>query len=425
MKMIPASLPASLTRSFWTLADQGVVSLGMFAINILLARTFPSQEYGTFVFFLSVLLALQVVNVSLIQYPLSVEGAVLDPAKRRTLAGRAGVLTAGSLLPLSGILSLVGYGLGKPELVVPTVLYFVVWQAQEIGRRGLMSGLKHDKALWGDSVTYLGQVAVLNLMALGGHLTLERVFVAMTGPALAGAVIHFAILRPGFGSLSELPGVCRRFWSIGHWALANNLFLMLRVQSLVWLMAAMDGMASTAAFQAVLNLVNIANPIIIGMGNLVPQLAARGRSAVSAGAGALHPDEQAWLAIRGYVVIGGAPLLVYYSLALLVPDQVLHIVYGTMSPYANQELALRLLSVGALTGYLAEMVCSYFYGVQRSQFALVVNVVGTLAVFAAVGPLAAMYGVAGVCMALLFSSVLRVGAAQYYLSKTRTAHVAR
>ncbi|WP_247895987.1 lipopolysaccharide biosynthesis protein [Azospirillum brasilense] len=425
MRMIPASLPASLVRSFWTLADQGVVSLGMFAINIQLARTFPSEEYGTFVFFLSVLLALQVVNVSLIQYPLSVEGAVLDRAERRTLAGRAVLMTAGSILPLSGIVALVGYGLGMPELVGPAVLYFIVWQVQEIGRRGLMSGLKHDKALWGDSVTYLGQIAVLNLMALGGHLTLERVFIAMTGPALAGAVVHFAILRPRFDGLSDLPAVVRRFWSIGHWALANNLFLMLRVQSLVWLMAAMDGMASTAAFQAVVNLVNIANPIIIGMGNLVPQIAARGRSTLHTEAGGLHPDEQAWLAIRGYVVIGAAPLLVYYSLGLLFPDQMLHIVYGAMSPYADQEWPLRLLSIGALAGYLAEMVCSYFYGVQRSQFALVVNVTGTLAVFAVVGPLAAMYGVAGVCMALLFSSLLRVGAAHHYLSKTRTAHVAR
>ncbi|QCN98799.1 hypothetical protein D3093_26730 (plasmid) [Azospirillum argentinense] len=117
-----------------------MVSLGMFAINIQLARTFPSQEYGTFVFFLSVLLALQVVNVSLIQYPLSVDGTVLDPAKRRALAGSAVLLTAGSLLPLSGLLALVGYGLGMPEMIGPTVLYFVVWQVQEIGRRGLMPG---------------------------------------------------------------------------------------------------------------------------------------------------------------------------------------------------------------------------------------------------------------------------------------------
>ncbi len=416
--------PSSVVRSFWTLADQCMVSLSMFAINVQLARSFSLEDYGTFVFFLSVLLALQVVNASLIQYPLSVEGAVLDTARRRTLAGRAIVMTAGSLLPLSGVLALVGYGVGMPELVGPVMLYFIVWQLQEIGRRGLMSGLKHDKALWGDIVTYLGHIAVLHLLALGGHLTLERVYIAMTGPALAGAVVHFVILRPGFGGLSDLPAVCRRFWSIGHWALANNLFLMLRVQSLVWLMAAMDGMASTAAFQAVVNLVNIANPIIIGMGNLVPQVAARGRSTVPAGEGALHPDEQAWLAIRGYVVIGAAPLLVFYSLALLIPEQVLHIVYGATSPYADQEWPLRLLSIGALTGYLAEMVCSYFCGVQRSQFALMVNVAGTLAMFAVVGPLAAMYGIAGVCMALLFSSLLRVGAAHYYLSKTRTAHVA-
>ncbi|QCN98800.1 hypothetical protein D3093_26735 (plasmid) [Azospirillum argentinense] len=52
------------------------------------------------------------------------------------------------------------------------------------------------------------------------------------------------------------------------------------------------------------------------------------------------------LAIRGYVVIGAAPLLVYYSLALLIPDQVLHIVYGTASP-TEQELPLRCSPSGA------------------------------------------------------------------------------
>nr|WP_137117787.1 hypothetical protein [Azospirillum argentinense] len=145
--------------------------------------------------------------------------------------------------------------------------------------------------MWGDSLTYLGQVVVLNLMALGGHLTLERVFVAMTGPALAGAVVHFAILRPA----SAASRICR-----GVPPLLVHRALGARQQPVPDAAGAepclADGgdgrMASTAAFQAVVNLVNIANPIIIGMGNLVPQVAARGRSAMPDGGGAPHPTRR-------------------------------------------------------------------------------------------------------------------------------------
>ena len=43
-----------LNRTGWAVADQAIVSFGMFAANIILARHLPSWEYGVFVLLLTV-----------------------------------------------------------------------------------------------------------------------------------------------------------------------------------------------------------------------------------------------------------------------------------------------------------------------------------------------------------------------------------
>ena len=43
-------------RSSWTILDQGVVSLGAFLLNIVLARHLPPAEYGMFALIIGSLL---------------------------------------------------------------------------------------------------------------------------------------------------------------------------------------------------------------------------------------------------------------------------------------------------------------------------------------------------------------------------------
>ena len=73
-----------LGRASWTLVDQGVVSIGNFALNLQLARGLAAVDYGKFALFLGAIFALRCFDYSLISYPLSVR---LHSATRDEHAG--------------------------------------------------------------------------------------------------------------------------------------------------------------------------------------------------------------------------------------------------------------------------------------------------------------------------------------------------
>src|ERR1700761_250332 len=57
------------------LTDQAIASLGNFAFNVLLARSFSEHDYGAFALILSVVLFLNTLHQAFVTFPLSVEAA--------------------------------------------------------------------------------------------------------------------------------------------------------------------------------------------------------------------------------------------------------------------------------------------------------------------------------------------------------------
>ena len=56
--------------AFWTLLDQGTISLGTFLVNVQLARQLDASEYGTFALLFGSYFLLQLINAALIFFPL-------------------------------------------------------------------------------------------------------------------------------------------------------------------------------------------------------------------------------------------------------------------------------------------------------------------------------------------------------------------
>src|SRR5688500_3853434 len=96
-----------LPASSWSVIDQGVVSLGTFLVNIILARQLSPHEYGLFALLFSVFFILQTVNGSLVLYPLSVRGGAADMADRTRLIAAGLTIVLISALPLGIVLVLV------------------------------------------------------------------------------------------------------------------------------------------------------------------------------------------------------------------------------------------------------------------------------------------------------------------------------
>lgn len=408
-----ARLVASLSgspvhRMAWTLLDQGVVSLGAFLLNIVLARHLPPAEYGTFALVVGTLIIVQLINSSLIFYPMSIRSTVLPADRRPALIGNVLVLLALLSLPLLLAGGLALLAMGRPELLLPLLLYFGAWQAQEALRRSLFAEFRHRDALLGDMIAYLGPVLLILLLMQGHPLTLPEIFLALAGASTVALLVTRLQVGVCFRGLPGLRGTIADFWSLGRWSLANNLIGASRFQIVLWGLTALFGVAATASFQAALNVVNLANPILLGLCNVIPQTAAR---KFRDGYGV------AWQAVRGYALLGAVPTLLCYGALVAAPELVLRILYGPNSVYADLVLPIRILAVGWLLGYVADMVCSYMHGVDAARLALVINGFGAVAAAILFLPLATSHGIVGACIALAASSLVRLVASQWLLSR--------
>lgn len=393
-------------RASWTLVDQGVVSLGAFATNIVLARSLSPAEYGVFALLFGAVLMLQLSAAALIFYPASVRAAVLSDRARRQLTGAALILAGLWSLPLA--LALAG-GLiffGRPELVLPAVAWFLAWQFQEAMRRGLFAAFLFRQALPGDAISYLGQAAGLVALSWAGLMSLDWALWIMAGTSAIAAAVQAAQVRPDIRSPARLVSTAADFWSLGGWALGSSMISILLWQMMPWTLAVYFGPAAAGAFQAALNLVNVTNPIILGLGNVIPQAAAQAHNG-----GKL----KAWRAAQSYALFGLPPIVVFYAAISAHPEFFLALLYGATSPFVSLGLPVRILVASCVFAYAGTMICAFLHGVDASRIALAINLIGAVAAVFSAFPLISAFGIAGACAAMTVSNAFRSIAAFFTL----------
>jgi len=394
-----------LFRASWTLIDQAVVSLGTFAVNIILARSLVPEEYGTFALIFSVLMLLQIINNTLVIYPLTIERARAGDNRLNTIWSSL-MLMSGLSLPLASVVALALVVLGRIDLLPVTVWWFLACQVQETARRVLFAELHHRRAIVGDSVSYLGQAVMVLLLALGGTLTLERVMLALAATSTAAAAIQLVQLKLGWSRPLDLVTTARHFWQIGRWSLATSLTTALRLQGMLWLVALLVARSETAQFQSALNIVSLVNPILFAMCNIIPQTAARALP--------LGP-RFAWNGMMPYAVLGFVPTAGYFLLVMAAPQAALAAFYGSQSYYLDVGLGVQLLALAYLVNYGAEMASAFLHGVNAARTALRITNFGNAAAALLAVPLVLWLGWTGACITLLFSNIVRVVASYLVL----------
>lgn len=403
-------LPVS--RAAWTVIDQAVVSAGSFIVSIILARGLLPSEYGSYALLLGGLFTLQLFNATLLFHPLSVRMPVTDAADQPALLsatlGLVALLSAG----LGVVLALGLTAAGRPELIVPALCLFLAWQTQETLRRGLLTTFRHRTAVLGDATGYLGQAAVVGSLAFTHNLTLEHTLYGMAATSALAGLVQWVQLGWRLRLPQGLRHTVADYWSVGgFWALGNGLLAQGRMQLLLWMLTASAGPAAAASFQAALNIVYLSNPIAIGFGNIIPQVAAKANKDGGAAA---------WHAVRAYAVLAVILIAGYCMLVLAVPSPILSVLYGAESGYAGLATTLRLLILAGLIGYLTEVVISYLHGISAAPMAFGINLIGTLATVALAIPLVDRFGLEGACLALMGANILRLAAARHALIKATT-----
>ena len=387
-------------RASWTLVDQCVVSGGNFLLNVLLARKLSQDDYGEFALFLGAIFLLRAIDYSLISYPVAVRLHGTPEHERARLLGNTSVLASALALGFVVVMALGSVLAGDEDIVVPACLCFLCWQAQETSRRYLLADFRYRAAVTGDGIAYVGQALLIAFFGWVDTITLTAALYLMSVTFAFGALVHVSKLRFEWPDLTEAHRLAGEYFSIGKWSIVSYELVLIRVQLFPWILAATAGTAATASLQAGLNIANMMNPIIFGIGNAIPQVAAHAHRTEGVSG--------AWRAASGYVLFGLGPIVIICAAILLMPDLALHLAYGPTSPYLAGALSLQFLATAGLLDYIAEMISKTLLGVEAGRAASTVNVlaVGVAAglAFVLIDPL----GVAGACLALVIANLVRM-----------------
>ena len=387
-------------RASWTLVDQCVVSGGNFLLNVLLARKLSQDDYGEFALFLGAIFLLRAIDYSLISYPVAVRLHGTPEHERARLLGNTSVLASALALVFVVVMALGSVLAGDEDIVVPACLCFLCWQAQETSRRYLLADFRYRAAVTGDGIAYVGQALLIAFFGWVDTITLTAALYLMSVTFAFGALVHVSKLRFAAPDLTEAHRLAGEYFSIGKWSIVSYELVLIRVQLFPWILAATAGTAATASLQAGLNIANMMNPIIFGIGNAIPQVAAHAHRTEGVSG--------AWRAASGYVLFGLGPIVIICAAILLMPDLALHLAYGPTSPYLAGALSLQFLATAGLLDYIAEMISKTLLGVEAGRAASAVNVLAVAVAaglaFALIGPL----GVAGACLALVIANLVRM-----------------
>ena len=396
-------------RLSWTFLNQGVVSAGSFVVQVVLARRLAAADYGIFALIMGGLLTLQLCNATLIFHPMSVRIPAATDDERPKLLGASLLLVGVLSVALAAVLAVGLLGFGQADLIPSTLLFFLAWQMQEALRRGLLVTFRHSTAIAGDTVMYAGQALIVLGLSLAGSLTIEGTMQAMGISAALGAIVHARHLRLALPGAGFTRSTVDDFWSIGGLAsLGNGLLVMMRVLILPWALAAISGPAATGGYQACANIVNLSNPLILGLGNVIPQVAS---------SASMQGNAHAWRTTRGYALIAAPPIVLYTVAVLAAPMHVLRLFYGSNSAFLALGWPIRLLILGGLANFAIEIVSAFLHGIASVRRAAKINMIGLIAIAIVAGPLIGFFGLVGGCAAVLLANLVRLAVARWELAQ--------
>jgi O-antigen/teichoic acid export membrane protein len=405
------------SRPFWTLVDQGLVSVGNFLSGVIIVHHMPKTGYGAYALLLETMLFLNSLQNAVITYPMSVRGATHDATTLKRISTAALWMTF-AILPLLGLAMALAVCFGAAPAAGDGGLFvlgicaaagMVLWQMQETVRRALMAELRFQACIPGDAISYLGQVCLLLLVASAGRLTLPIAFVIIG--VTSACALTFQSLQIGLVSLrfSEVAAIAKNFWKLGSWTLLATLAGSLAMVGSSWTLKIFGGLDANADYAAMIMPTKLANPVLIAMGNLmvpgVAKVAKRyGRPATVR------------VALR-YAFCGAALVFVYYGLIAAFPTLALGLVLGKNSPYLAVAGKLRVYQLYLAAIYIESVLMAWLYGLGESRANFTSQMVqGSFTLVIAL-PAAAMYGLYGLILGNLTAASICIVVQFWFLRK--------
>jgi O-antigen/teichoic acid export membrane protein len=364
-------------------------------LKVVFRRSLARVDYGIFALLFGILLVSLSIHSTFVAIPLSVFGADSTDRERKHLNGYALVFGAVIAVPMALVCVGACIFLRRAALSPLVVIAMFSWLLQETARRALMAELRFRDALWGDAISYLGQVLALIILAREGALSISAAFAVMAATSVISAilqVVQAGVLVPAWPDV--LP-VAKRFCYLGIWPTLGSLASALTIQVFPWTLAAARGPAQTAMYQAVVNLVSVSHPLLFSVGSLIVPASARAMAK-----NGIHAAKR--IALR--YGAQGALLVVPYFLVLflLFPKPALRLLYGASSPYVKLDQGVRIFVIAYAFVYLSQVLASLFNGIARGKLVFMASLAGAAIALGAAIPLIALLGMTGAIIAFCF-----------------------
>ncbi len=399
------------SRSFLALADQAVVSGVRFLTTILVARACGPAELGLYCLGFTIVMLATSVQESLISLPYTIFGSRLKDAQRRIYAGNALLRCLVLAALVSGGLALAAQwsaaGLGPAglapvlrALTVAVPFMFLV----EFARRFCFAHLRMGAALVLDMGVALLGLGALSAVFWSHSLSAATGYLAIAAASAAATVLWYAASRDRFhvvpGRIGESLG---RDWRFGRWVFASQFAAAVHGNIVPWLLAFMLSTTATGLFAACATIVALANPLLLGIGNLLTP------SVASAFA------EEGKCKVRRVVLTAtavlGVAVIVLGAMMILFGDDLLRLFFG--SSYAGQQATLAILVLAMIAEAVGLPAYNGLWALERPTanfFSMAAGLAVTVAVASLLvmsyGSLGAACGVlAGRAIASLFQGV--------------------
>lgn len=398
--------PRFASRGVWVFADQAIVSLANFAAPILVGRCGGQVELGRFALGFSVYLFALGMGRALIWTAYTSRLPHEQDARRAGLTGSATAHVAGFLLALTGSLMLVAaiaaasgavWLAGLMLVLAPCAAAMLV---REHVRRVCLARLAVREVLIFDVAVSAVQLALLGWLAYRGTITATTAFGSLAAAALLG--VGWLAWRRRWWSIEAGDAVrdWRDSWSVSRWLAAGAASVQLGNQGYRWLLAAVASVAELGRLGAAQVVVQVTNPLVIGVSNYL--------GPVSAGVFAAGGVRELWRFTVRCTLAMVAAIGMFLLLVAATGVPAITAVFGPASEGVT-TLLLVTLAAGALSEAL--LIPVEYASVNRGRTRLMFHTaLVRLAVNGSLGfALVGLYGAEAIGVGMLLGSGVALG----------------
>lgn len=374
-------------RATWFVIDQAIVSGGNFLTINLVTRRLTEEHNGIFGLVIETMLYLNTIQAALVIYPLTIRGATGNGDNIGKLASTSLIFTF-ALLPILGlaigtsVIAAVAGTAGSTPLMdvirshsfmaLAAVAAMFLGQVQETLRRAQISDLRFSEAVWGDSIRYLGQTALVGTLFVTHRLTLHNAYWMMGLSAAFATLLQARQVGIVNVTRAQLAEAMRDFWKLGKWMLPSNASGVITALGYWWTLKLAWGAAACGIFYAVVQIFKLANPVINSMSNIITPAVARAASQDGMAAARR-------VALR-YIALGGVPLALYFLILVCFPKTALHLFYGS-DKYVEYSVLLQLFVASYAATYISTTTGAWLQGLgygKRNFYTQIVTVLVSL-----------------------------------------------